>query len=72
MSDYTPTTEEIIEEWTDGSVDVPESRKQFFRWLAEHDRQTWDEGAKAMMHAIGANGDTLSFIAPHNPYRKDA
>lgn len=39
MNQYTPTTEEIIEEWTDGSIDVPESRAQFYRWLAAHDAE---------------------------------
>lgn len=34
MNDYTPTTEEIIEEWIVGTIDESESRAQFERWFA--------------------------------------
>lgn len=31
----------------------------------------WDEGAKAMMRAVESE-NVVSFIAPNNPYRKEA
>lgn len=45
-------------------------------WLAAHDAEVraeaWAVGAKAMMRAIGDTYGTLTFIAPHNPFRADA
>lgn len=75
-TEYTPTTGEVRAFYVAGipphRASVPEGNAEFDRWLAAHDRamkvEVWDEGAKAMMYAV-AEKQSVSFIAPHNPYR---
>lgn len=74
MTDYIPTTEEILEEWSIGSVDLAESKAQFDRWLEEHDRQVaedaWHEGRSYGMYDARAT-NYVAFADRPNPYRKD-
>lgn len=53
-------------------ADFDRYRDEFMADLSEHDRQVaeraWDQGAKAMMKAV-SEGQTVTFVAPHSPYR---
>lgn len=83
MSEYTPTTEDV-RGWYAGARYVfgdpdrqhPDMEDEFDRWLAAHDAEVraeaWEVGAKNMMQAIGDTYGTLTFIAPHNPFRGDS
>lgn len=85
MSEYIPTTDEVQGRYVHSRiylVDFPEkkARKEFDRWLAEHDRQVkgeaWDEGRNAEpVH----DGDHDIYCSEYecfcgvyvNPYRED-
>lgn len=83
MSEYTPTTEQMREDW--GALVVPviappksaraERLAEFDRWLAARDREVaakaWDEGARH----VYTEGGKCSFArdgdpCPYNPYRE--
>ncbi|WP_019148494.1 hypothetical protein [Timonella senegalensis] len=67
---YTPTTEEIRDQY---ALDSEEKAEAFDRWLAEHDRevkaQAWEPGAQAVSDVecgyIGLDGY-------NNPYKEEA
>ncbi len=42
MSDYTPTTEEVRNWWTNGDVGL--LGQEFDRWLAEVEQKAWNRG----------------------------
>ena len=39
MSEYTPTTEEVRDNYLPPRTEIKDAEKQFDRWLAEHDRE---------------------------------
>ena len=63
MPDYTPTTEEVRELFTNGiSRHLTYAGAEFDRWLAEVKAEAWAEGASA--------GCMCSVAEPPNPYRQ--
>lgn len=75
MSDYTPTTEEVREDYALGRNEVvgagwyDQHRAEFDRWLAAHDAEVaskaWDEGVSvALNHAI-RNEDGVTLRLEH-------
>jgi len=46
VSDYTPTTEEVSQQWGWNYPDYDNTQEQFDRWLAEVKAQAWEEGHK--------------------------
>ena len=80
--DYTPTTEEVREEFIFGHQEVDmdghvvvsfdEAKARWERWLAAVKAEAWEEGheAAAMRVPEGVWHDTASPRTP-NPYRKD-
>jgi len=78
--EYTPSTEEVREEYWLASGDPSRDSKakpEFDRWLAEHDRAVaaaaWDE-CVAVFEAKFFGGPTKDMVLSwlDNPYRKDA
>lgn len=75
MSDYTPTTEEVREEYVsqgwgpDGSLYVENDPAAFDRWLTAHNRKiaarAWEEGWDACVEYM--NGPDWGQSLP-NPY----
>ena len=57
MTQYTPTTEDVREEWAlHRNVTMDRGRAEFDRWLAEHDRQVAeaadDLAARAVLERV--------------------
>ena len=74
MSDYTPTTNEILATYMRyrGAWNLANgSEAQFYRWLEQVKAEAWEEGheAAAMRVPEGVWHDTASPRTP-NPYRK--
>ena len=81
MNEYTPTTEDVREDfafpWYPDQIGDRTARVAAFdRWLSEHDRQVaeraWDEGVELALNFAKRNPDgvTLRLEKP-NPYRKE-
>ena len=77
MSDYTPTTYEVALAYVHGAdgdrwtkFKAYYLREEFYRWLAEHDREVkaeaWDEG-------FDAGELSINYIEDYtpNPYREE-
>ena len=77
MSDYTPTTEEVRQNWQ-GYGYIRDSQlgrikgEDFDRWLAEVKAQAWEEGMMAFDFAVvqdKGEGDPRHHLTD-NPYRQ--
>lgn len=72
MNDYTPTTEQVREEYaTRMAPHLDEARGEAFdRWLKRVQAEAWDEGfADGVNHDIGDWDNAPSII--NNPYRQE-
>lgn len=63
MSEYTPTTEEVRNDWASG-IDPAGRRAEFDRWLAEVKAQAWEEGQDAELERLAEEPPRP------NPYRQ--
>lgn len=79
MTDYTPTTGEMVAAYTFANPTGPRAEREAeaLRWLAEHDREQraigWDEGydsGECDGFLIGKNGGLLESERDVNPYRE--
>lgn len=71
MSDYTPTIEDVRNHYAYGCGPEhtwAESREDFDRWLAEHDRQVAERAWDAAIQHQWAHRP-IGNRSPHNPYR---
>ena len=67
MSDYTPTTEQIRDDYALLAGVVRPRHQQFDRWLAGVKAQAWEKG-----YAAGdADAHTENRLNSPNPYRKE-
>ena len=70
MTDYTPTTEEVRDAFSDYNEDVDggwyEAEAQFYRWLAEVKAQAWEEGFQ------GGYDSAMGVGNIPNPYRQES
>ena len=63
MTDYTPTTEEVLKSWLhDGRQSA-----EFHRWLAEVKAEAWQEGLLSMKPHLSVW--PKQHHLPQNPYR---
>lgn len=69
MSDYTPTTEEVRNDYVCAlsTTDIDDAEAGFDRWLAEVKAQAWEQGATTIVATMVMNG---SNDLPPNPYRQ--
>lgn len=86
MNDYTPTTEDVLEDYAIGRNEevgagwYDQHRAEFSRWLAAHDaekRAEWERAAaeKAWDRCVGEmplDLDWKNFYGDNNPYRSAA
>lgn len=81
MNDYTPTPEQVRDNYVEGMCAFygargeEDYRSQFDRWLAEHDRATaeraWDELFVTQFDGAPFEmSDTSGIRDPNNPYRE--
>ena len=84
MSEYTPTTEDVREDfafpWSPDQIGDRTARVAAFdRWLSEHDRQVaeraWEEGARWAAVEFGRDAfvdeSRVGLVPSDNPYRKE-
>lgn len=76
MSEYTPTTEEVREDfafpWDPEQVgDRPARVAAFDRWLAQVEAAAWDEGYEAGEQDVESTAEeVLIFYRTPNPHRE--
>lgn len=63
MSDYTPTTEEVLTHY----LALPEDRQKVERWLNDVKAQAWEEGALTVYQ----DNSLVGGIVSANPYRQE-
>ena len=63
MSDYTPSTEEVREQWLE--LWTYDRDAEFDRWLASVKAEAWDEVAAIVENCH----DCLTYSGVKNPYR---
>ena len=65
MSDYTPTTEEVLREW----LHAGRMSGEFHRWLAEVKRKVWDEAVNQVIATVRCDSEDVTWVNK-NPYRQ--
>lgn len=61
---YLPTTEEVRNIWRASSGYEREADREFDRWLAAHDRDTWNAGF-SVGYTTPLNADLTTIRNPH-------
>lgn len=77
MSDWTPTTDEVLEDYRDARImGDRDPDAEFYRWLKQVQAEAWDEGRAAPIKCcekcpLGACPWDGTGTGPTNPYRQE-
>ena len=67
MSDYTPTTEEVI--GLRSLLTENGMAEEFDRWLAEVKREVWDDAVNQVIATVRCDSEDVTWVNK-NPYRQ--